>query len=541
MLRFSLRALNPLQNVVRRTASMTAPANSTTELGEGGNERKARGSMVAAAFASLKEEQVLNNDTSEKTDSVTEKIINAKTVNGLLGVTETQTSLSRKHALKVVSILAEWSSINRVKLNEFENDPRFLKVCRVLGRTVNQKNNGNNNVNQNKRASGFRTDDLNMVLGVTGDDEAAKLIASISPSQMVKVMTTLAQRKRRSTPLLRSLAYNLSSSSEQLDLKQCADVLFAMASLNFPDSVLAAKICSDIQVTLSKNTNKSAVVGSILTSLGLLRYRDIDVLESLSSWVVRHYDVTRIQDFNALLLTLAILNYKPSEIEKLKNFAAQVTRQDLTKPFDWLNHVWTLVLLRIADAKLVESVLSNDFINELKKEKFGLTPNLKMKLLNVNGYAQLLLESYSGPLIQDNNEINGVPMAHNKSKQILIDGMLDALKSLTSKNAMSLVDSKMGFLIDAKCLFDFNRNPLPFDSKKPDAIKVAIMVVDFHDLCHGTNKSLNGIMNLSFDLLEKLNYKVLPVPYHDFNNSDKLLKRVQYLEGKFKEIVNKKN
>lgn len=249
------------------------------------------GHMVAAAFESLRNETESSgklttnkSSTASAANNIDERIVNAQTVNGLLSITENNVAFSRKHALKIVSILAEWSTVNRVKISEFENDTRFLRVCRMLGRTVpkneaNGKNNGNTagttNSNSSKRISGFRTDDLNTVLGVAGDDEAAKLIASISLPQMVKVMSTLAQRKRRSTPLLRSLAFNISSASEQLDLKQAADVLYAMSTLNFQDSVLGAKVCADVQAALPKNSEKSAVVGSVLTSLGIMRYRDL--------------------------------------------------------------------------------------------------------------------------------------------------------------------------------------------------------------------------------------------------------------------------
>lgn len=176
---------------------------------------------------------------------------------------------------QIVSILAEWSTISRAKLSEFENDPRFIKLCRQLGRTVAKTNStGAGNIGNYNKISGFRTDDLNTVMGIAGDDEAAKLIASISVSQMIRVMSTLAAKKRRSTPLLRSLAYNISSNSERLDLKQCADVLYAMAVLNFSDSVLIARIGMDIQSGLAENIDKPAVVGSIVTSLGLLKFRD---------------------------------------------------------------------------------------------------------------------------------------------------------------------------------------------------------------------------------------------------------------------------
>lgn len=182
-----------------------------------------------------------------------------------------------------MSILAEWSSINRVQLADFENDARFIKLCRLLGRAVpknqqqQQQQTGNGSSGPNK-ISGFRTDDLNTVIGVAGDDEAAKLIASISIPQMIKVMSALAQKKRRSTPLLRSLAYNISSNSVQLDLKQCADLLYAMAVLNFPDSVMISRISMDVQSGLAQNKDKPAAVGSIITSLGLLKYRDAGLM-----------------------------------------------------------------------------------------------------------------------------------------------------------------------------------------------------------------------------------------------------------------------
>lgn len=166
--------------------------------------------------------------------------------------------------------MAEWSSINRVQLVDFENDPKFIKLCRLLGRAVSKPNENS----FPKKITGFRTDDLNTVIGVAGDDEAAKLVASISIPQMIRVLTALAQKKRRSTPLMRSIAYNISSNPTLLDLKQCADLLYAMAVLNFPDSVLISRISIDVQNGLSKNIDKPAAVGSIITSLGLLKFRD---------------------------------------------------------------------------------------------------------------------------------------------------------------------------------------------------------------------------------------------------------------------------
>lgn len=61
--------------------------------------------------------------------------------------------------------------------------------------------------------------------------------------QPLKVMKALHQKGRRSTPLLRALSHNITNQSELIDLKKSADLLFSMASLNFPDPVLMDRIC----------------------------------------------------------------------------------------------------------------------------------------------------------------------------------------------------------------------------------------------------------------------------------------------------------
>lgn len=62
------------------------------------------------------------------------------------------------------------------------------------------------------------------------------------------------------------------------------------------------------------------------------------------------------------------------------------------------------------------------------------------------------------------------------------------------------------------------------------------MVQDFRDMCQGSHQQLNGITALNLRLLTKAGYHVVGVPYNEFSISDKLLKRVQYLEKIIKGI-----
>lgn len=67
------------------------------------------------------------------------------------------------------------------------------------------------------------------------------------------------------------------------------------------------------------------------------------------------------------------------------------------------------------------------------------------------------------------------------------------------------------------------------------------MVLDYHDMCKGLTSDPNGFSALAFKLLQKTGYNVLQIPHNEFSTSDKVLKRVQYLDSKLKNIVKQSN
>lgn len=60
---------------------------------------------------------------------------------------------------------------------------------------------------------------------------------------------------------------------------------------------------------------RTAVIRSIFTSLGLMRYRDETLVNLLSSWVFDHKNALRSQDINSFLKTLACLGYVPENFD----------------------------------------------------------------------------------------------------------------------------------------------------------------------------------------------------------------------------------
>lgn len=327
----------------------------------------------------------------------------------------------------------------------------------------------------------YRNDDLNTVLSVTGDDEAAKLISNINMDQMVKIMSSLAQKRRRSVPLLRSLATNITNKSDQIDAKRCADLLYAMATLNFNEPNLVARICGDFQKSIAAiDTTKSAIIGSVCTSLGLIKYRDAAFLDLLARWLMEHRAHARPQDISAFVMTGAVLNLRTALSDELQSqLATLLVREDFTKAVDYLNHIWALTLLEWSSKEQMESVFNQTFVNKLFQEvrsSASLVQSAKMKLLNINAAAKYLIKDVAVRELSESFDMDwGV---QSKSKQMLVGSLMDTLNTLLPPQkggASDLIrthyDTKMGFYIDAICVLDDKRNRLPIDSQDQKATK----------------------------------------------------------------------
>lgn len=102
-------------------------------------------------------------------------------------------------------------------------------------------------------------------------------------------------------------------------------------------------------------------------------------------------------------------------------------------------------------------IFSANFIERLQADECKLRETTKMKLLNLNAYARIMAQNYKGPLLDENNVINDVPLKHSKQKYSLANGMIDALRSLLPANnyMRSFVNTNMGFLI-GKLLININ-------------------------------------------------------------------------------------
>lgn len=524
-----LTRINELSSTVAEASRLTKNPSVEENINHAKKEElqlKSENRMVSAAFAALNDKTISSEIHTPETDN---KINNATSVSELLAFAE-GSGISRKLALKIVSILADWTLNKKINLADFERDPRFIKLCKILTRNVGNKPNLNYITNS-------KNEDLSTILSITADDEAAKMVQNITLPQMVKVMSALATKRRRSTLLLRTLAYNISGCPDRVTLKQCSDLLYSMATLNFLDDNLLSRITNDICGELDTDCKKSALVGSIVTSLGILKYKNEVTLDAIVNWMANNSSVCRFYDIFALFMTLATLNFQSRDSEKqLQQLSMLLNPAEAGRPATWLKHVWALALLNVAKPQQISEVLSDNFIQSLQTSK-SLNSTAQLMLLNINGAAEVLLKDYSGNTLPADSFLRSSDLVRRKEKIDMSDSIVDTLGNLiqSKNNIRTNIDTGYGFYIDAECVVDGEYRIQDINKNDSNCYRVAFMSYDYHDMTRG-KVDLTGINAFAKTLLESKGYKVLSVPYSEFKPKDNLIVRVKYLESKLKEL-----
>lgn len=530
--------LSPVGNSPDKVQNLSSSDEAGTSLGavEDSLSGKGKSRLVAAAFASLGH---VDTSGAVENPSLDDKIKTAKTVDELLSLMDNQI-ISKGHAFKVFSILSTWTSQKKIEISELETDIRFLKLCKFLNKSVSKHLQA---AKGDKVAGG-----PNIVTEVTNEDVAAKLSSTLELPQLVKVLHSLAMKQKRSLTLLRSLVYNITENPEDLNVKQCADVLYSLASLNYPDEVLMCRVTADLYKCI-ETTERPSVIKSIIQSIGMLKYRDTELLDQLSEWILKHHHTCRPQELSTLIQTLAAVNFKPSNEEVLKAILPSINQDQGMNVSGWLKIVWSLAVLGEATDKQVMSVLQPEFVDKLIVTWDSLPFAFNLKLLQLYGYASLVLQCSDAQWLAKNQELKNIPLLRSKDKQVYVNGVFTALSNLlpSSVYLSKDINSGYGYLIDGVCQIDDKLTPIALIDKKTGkrinedkGTKIAIMVHDFHDFCRGSHNKLDGANSLFLRLTELSGYKVMSVPFHEFNLSDKLPTRVQYLEDKVKMLLKSK-
>lgn len=209
-----------------------------------------------------------------------------------------------------------------------------------------------------KLTQNIRSAQLDVVMGVAGDVQAAQMCELLPVQQNVRALTGLASKKARSPIVLRAISQSIMSYDGDLNMKECADIYYSLGVLNYDNEILLSKVAGHVVKQLGKSgDDKVAAVGSIVTSLGILRYRDPSLLNGLSGWIVERNHLWRKKGLLSWLTTLALADFPSDHADKIRStIVPQFSEADMSHG-EWLNFVWTLCVLGLQETSHLESVL----------------------------------------------------------------------------------------------------------------------------------------------------------------------------------------
>jgi len=385
------------------------------------------------------------------------------------------------------------------------------------------------------------------------DDQTIEIAENMNAEELCRTFCQLGNSKRRASPVLRALAFHIAKHSDTLNPRQLANLLYAMNTLSFPDQVLLDRIANDL-ISQVGEIERPAIVGNIFTCMGQLRWRNTSLIEVLSEWVEKNLDLCRINDLASYIQTLATVSYIPTNSDTLfKAIIPNLKMEEVPRETVWLDIVWSLVTLGIASSEHIASILSPTFINKLPSSTAAehLRMGMRLKLLNINAHAQhLMTEAYSGPTL-NLSENKDVIVTQTRSEIKLTKHVQQNLYNFLPppKYIQENIQTSMGVFVDVELSVDKDGTPIPIqdfttqfgesESPKPlpdGAFRVALFVWDYKDYTIGTQELL-GFNQQAIKLVESVGYKVVNIPYYEYNMRNKTLKNVQYLERKIKEII----
>ncbi|PVD37322.1 hypothetical protein C0Q70_04321 [Pomacea canaliculata] len=342
------------------------------------------------------------------------------------------------------------------------------------------------------------------------EERALDLVEQASVKELYRILYILSRHRHRNMSLIRAVSYHLNKSDlSDLSAVQLSNLLYACAVLKVFDTPLLEKTSLALQTKQRELTPKLAQ--SVLTSMSLLRWGHSQTVQYMvdqlncRNWssALFHSDdecVSKTKDIPlslslgradrvAIVMSLANLNKNnPMCCELVHKVIATPDVSELQKssPFLWLDVVWSLAVLKLLNANLAASVLTEDFWGSLPvSDSFQSIVNFT-KINNINIAAKYEIQGYTGPYLPDTFCPSDAKLLL-RSERKAAEKVISALLHMAPRDSYAILDATVegGYVIDAEFFVDDSGEPQPLTKvgKSSSLLhRVALKVLDFPDL-----------------------------------------------------------
>ncbi|KAK3926509.1 FAST kinase domain-containing protein 4 [Frankliniella fusca] len=354
------------------------------------------------------------------------------------------------------------------------------------------------------------TKEVEAMMKVKALSSAIDISSTFNPQQCVQALKNLVVAKTRPLPLIQTLTERISGSTQNLNIKELSDLLFALGKLRHIHADVLSSTCEALKTQL-KGTTNAAVVGSSISSLRNLQWKDPDLLDEYSIWIQKNF--VKFQNPSTFIYTLALQNHSPPNLEDLLKLIWK--RMSTSSSTELVNLVWSINVLNCPHTAEETRRALNGFFNQRFLKTLSSGPEsvpVWIKLWNLQAVAKSLWGHAELDIpAAVKNKISTTLVKSDKAAMISEVTQL-LFKDLDSNLYSANVSSNMGFPIDFIFCINKDMTAVPLHLATPDCIRLAVMIHSFHECCQ-PSKEPNGYRVFEMRLLEE-DFKVISVPYH---------------------------
>eukprot|EP00058_Branchiostoma_floridae_P024048 XP_002609538.1 hypothetical protein BRAFLDRAFT_241410 [Branchiostoma floridae] len=380
------------------------------------------------------------------------------------------------------------------------------------------------------------------------EDKVLEMAEQLTQEETARVLQVLANRGRRTVPLLRALAYHLSRRQFRLDHNVASTIAYAFASLNFPNTAVLQKMSSELveQVPELKPPTLISFAKSYSYLNILLKaccYSSILIFFSTSSQVAN------------FLLAFGRLNFTPSSADEFFDQVTNSLNKGLSTLPKWmqLDLVWSLAILGRLTLALVAKVLTPSFYMSLTEGLSFKAQSSLLKILHIHTTVRQELTGYSGPLLTTEfchpSRVHVSPGKNNKAVLPVVDTVATVVGGL--HKLRSEVVTPYGWTLDCEFVLDKDNRGLTVHEYKADHIpgdqsglialpegshRFALLVWEYGNYCVQSRKLL-GRFAMCRRHLQAADFTLLEVPFYEWKELKSEFQRVEYIKDKIRKAI----
>lgn len=348
-----------------------------------------------------------------------------------------------------------------------------------------------------------------------------------------RVLGLLAVKKIRNMPLIDVLVHRLKTSELHYTVKALKDLLFALCELSVSDPGLMKELFKNLKQVLPVITNEKDKrhVYPILLSCSRLRWKSDEVIGLLVNEILESLStgMLGIDRLPTVLQSLAQLNWADNETIVDAVIETQTILQE--DPLQWLNTVWSLVVLKKQLGDVVPGVLTDDFCQQVEQlisdKPEYVRRSVHTKLLNIACCSSLELDSKVKPA---NYDI--LMESYSKANQIRSTFLKKTVgAALQSLNPVSLTANK---IVDYGYVLDFEFQMMGKDGAAGEKLhSYGVKLLDYKDMLRTpVVPEPDGQNAMCLRHLVKMGYNLIVVPYDEWNERAGAELKQQYLREK---------